>query len=114
MTNTVQVKTLPELAEELGLHRSTLVRLEQRGVIDKAPKVGKPIQGRVYDAALEAKVRKQLQAYFDARKIADAIDRPPPPEGVLLTTRGAMAVSTPPAHDRPLPGVKPARRVNHD
>lgn len=64
------VKTLPTLAKELGIDRSTMVRLEQRGIIDKAPIVGKPIQGRVYDKALEAKVKKQFEDYMTRKSLA--------------------------------------------
>lgn len=78
------VKTLPQLAEEIGVHRSTLVRLEQRGIISPAPVVGKPIQGRVYDAKLEATVKKEVAEYFRQRDIAANMKRPEAPSNLIV------------------------------
>jgi len=61
------VITLPQLAAKLGLDRSTLVRLEQRGKISKAPFINRPYVCRVYDADLEKKVTAEVQAYFRER-----------------------------------------------
>ena len=77
------VKTLPTIAKELGMNRSTLVRLEQRGVIDMAPVVGKPIQGRVYDKKLEAKVKAQIAAYLTKKNLANA-NRPNAPKTFII------------------------------
>lgn len=82
-TNTSLVKTLPTLAKELGIDRSTLVRLEQRGVIDKAPIVGKPIQGRVYDATLEKRVKAQVVAYLTKKNRAKE-GRPDAPKDFII------------------------------
>lgn len=82
MSDYVKVKTLPQLAAELGLDRSTLVRLEQRGVIDKAPKVRRPVMGRVYDEALEKKVRKQIEHHYALQELEAT--RPEAPKGVLV------------------------------
>lgn len=79
------VKTLPQLAEELGLHRSTLVRFEQRGIIPIAPIVGKPVQGRVYDAALEKKVKDAVDLYYKKKAIKRAEEgRPEAPKNFVV------------------------------
>lgn len=82
-TEPTRVKTLPTLAKELGLDRSTMVRLEQRGVISKAPMVGAPVQGRVYDEKLEAKVRGEVERYL-ARQAIKHEGRPPAPKNIVV------------------------------
>lgn len=82
--DTKLVKTLPQIAEKLGCHRSTLVRLEQRGVIDKAPIVGLPVQGRVYDAALEKIVTRQYDEYKASKGRTDE-GRPTAPDNFIVT-----------------------------
>lgn len=77
------VKTLPTLAKELGIDRSTMVRLEQRGIIDMAPVVGKPIQGRVYDKKLEATVKAQVRAYMLAKN-RQTEGRPDAPKDFII------------------------------
>ena len=81
----VRVKTLPQLAEELGINRSTMVRLEQRGIIPMAPKVRTPIQGRVYDEALEKEVIKAYHAYMQGNRDNGA--RPMAPNGTIVVAR---------------------------
>ena len=82
----VKVKTLPQLAKEIGLDRSTLVRMEQRGVISMAPIVNHPIQGRVYDAALEKKVKAEVARYLE-RKAAEQAGRPKAPTNIIVVDR---------------------------
>lgn len=84
--NPTKVITLPVLAKELGIDRSTLVRLEQRGVISKAPFVGFPVQGRVYDAALVRTVKAEFGRYT-AKKLAEQVKRPAAPEAFVLVDR---------------------------
>ena len=82
MPEYVAMKSLPQLAEALGVDRSTLVRLEQRGVIPKAPKIKTPFQGRAYDEALEKAVIKAFQAYTRAK--TDESERPIVPSNVVI------------------------------
>lgn len=82
-SDTKVVKTLPQLAEEIGVHRSTLVRLEQKGIIDKAPLVGKPVQGRVYDPELEKRVKFQVEKYLEKRNRANE-GRPDAPKNFII------------------------------
>lgn len=56
--------TLPQVAKRLQLHRTTLLRMEQRGVIPKAKWVSHPIKGRVYNEAEIAVIETKLAAYF--------------------------------------------------
>lgn len=60
----ISVVTLAMLAKKLGLHRSTLVRMEARNLIPKAKWAGPPVNGRVYDAADVKRVKAILDAYF--------------------------------------------------
>ena len=85
MSEYVKVKTLPQIAAQLGVDRATLVRLEQRGVIPRAPKVRTPVQGRIYDAALEKEVIKAFQEYVRNRD--DQITRPDAPKGKIVVVR---------------------------
>src|SRR5690606_6639716 len=77
------VKTLPQLAAELGVDRSTMVRWEQKGIIPLAPLAGKPVQGRVYDKDLERKVKAAVDKHLQKRAIA-AANRPKAPKNFIV------------------------------
>lgn len=63
--DTTEVLTLPGLAAKVGRHRTSLLRLEQKGIISRAP----TYQGvRVYDDAMVKKVEAELQAHEGARR----------------------------------------------
>lgn len=64
---TEKVFTLAQLAKRTGLHRSTLVRMEQRLVIPKARWGGPPVNGRVYNEAEAKAVEKAIAEYFKSR-----------------------------------------------
>jgi predicted DNA-binding transcriptional regulator AlpA len=61
---TEKVLTLAQLAQHTGLHRSTLVRMEQRLVIPKARWAGPPVNGRVYNDAEVKAVDKAIAEYL--------------------------------------------------
>lgn len=56
--------TMPQLAKKLGVHRTTLKRMEDRGIIDKPGMINKPVRGRFYTEADAAKVEADIDAYF--------------------------------------------------
>jgi hypothetical protein len=58
------VWTLQQLAAEVNLHRSTLVRMEQRNLLPKAKWAGPPINGRVYTGEDKKKIKAILLAHF--------------------------------------------------
>lgn len=78
------VWTSTRMAQRLGVNRSTLVRLEQRGILPLAPKVR--VIGRVYDAALQRATITAFDKYMAAQaaKDADAFERPDAPKKVLV------------------------------
>lgn len=69
--------TLPQVAKRLGHHRTTLLRMEQRGVIPKATWALKPIRARVYTEADIKIVEAALTEYFS--------HKPGGGEGLLLS-----------------------------
>jgi hypothetical protein len=58
------VYSLPQLAKKLGYHRTTLKRMEDRGVIPKPPRITFPFKGRAYTEKMAAEVEKKLADYF--------------------------------------------------
>jgi predicted DNA-binding transcriptional regulator AlpA len=56
--------TLPQVAERVKLHRTTLLRMEQRGVIPKAKWATKPFRARVYTEADIVALQRALDEYF--------------------------------------------------
>lgn len=69
MSDKVSYMTMTALSRELKLHRSTLVRMEQRNVIPPAPF----FKGmRVYSPDLVKQVKKALDDYFGGRPIGKA------------------------------------------
>lgn len=78
------VWTSTRMAQRLGVNRSTLVRLEQRGILPLAPKVR--VTGRVYDAALQRATITAFDKYMEAQaaKDADAFGRPDAPKKILV------------------------------
>lgn len=70
------VYTLPQLAKKLGIHRVTLMRMEQRGVLEQAKWAGPPVNGRVYTEEDAREVEKRYLAYWEKKygeRLADAI-----------------------------------------
>lgn len=59
--------TLPQVAKRLELHRTTLLRMEQRGVIPKAAWTTKPFRARVYTEADIVALQAALDVYFSTR-----------------------------------------------
>lgn len=55
--------TMPQLAKKLGYHRTTLKRMEDRGIIDKPPMITHPVRGRFYSEADAEKVQADIDAY---------------------------------------------------
>lgn len=84
----VKVMTSTQMAADLGIDRSTLVRLEQRLVIPKAPLAPRnsPIQGRLYDETLAARVRAAY-AKYEIKTLADREGRPAPPKSFVIVDR---------------------------
>lgn len=56
--------TLPVVAKRLGLHRTTLLRLEQRGVVPKAKWATRPFNGRIYTEEDIKATEKALDEYM--------------------------------------------------
>jgi hypothetical protein len=63
--------TLPQVAKRLELHRTTLLRMEQRGVIPKAKWTVRPFKGRVYTEADIKAIEKALEEYFNSHRPND-------------------------------------------
>lgn len=84
----VKVMTSTQMAADLGIDRSTLVRLEQKLVIPKAPLAppNSPVQGRLYDAALATKVREAF-AKHQRKSLADREGRPAPPKSFIVVDK---------------------------
>jgi hypothetical protein len=61
------VWTLQQVAAEMGLHRSTIVRMEQRNLLPKAKWAGPPVNGRVYDAKDKKAMKAILDAHFASK-----------------------------------------------
>jgi hypothetical protein len=85
MTNVIieeplSVITLSMLAKKTGLHRTTLIRMEQRNVIPRAKWAGPPVNGRVYDAKDVKKVEALLKDYFAGKTDSAARDFVKAPE----------------------------------
>ena len=78
------VWTTTRMAAYLGINRSTLVRLEQRGLVPLAPKVR--VTGRVYDAALQRATINAFNKYMQAQaaKDNDSFQRPDAPKKILV------------------------------
>jgi len=62
MEHRIKVITLPLLAKKLGVHRSTLKRMEDRGLIPKAKWIERPIKGRVYTEAEANEIERIVSA----------------------------------------------------
>lgn len=84
----IKVLTSTQMAADLGIDRSTLVRLEQRLVIPKAPlaPANSAVQGRLYDAALANRVRAAFKKH-QAKQLADREGRPAPPKSFVVVDR---------------------------
>lgn len=84
----VKVMTSTQMAADLGIDRSTLVRLEQRLIIPKAPlaPTNSPVQGRLYDEALATRVRAAF-AKHQQKTLADREGRPAPPKSFVIVDR---------------------------
>lgn len=55
-----------QLAKHIGINRSTLVRLEQRGVIPKPKRMaGHPVNGRFYDEGEKIAITNTVNHYLD-------------------------------------------------
>jgi hypothetical protein len=61
----VPALTLPAFARKVGLHRTTLLRMEQKGIITKAPTL-RGTQMRVYDEDLQKICEKEIQEYMES------------------------------------------------
>jgi DNA-binding transcriptional MerR regulator len=55
--------TLPQLAKEIGIHRVTLKRMEDRGVIPEAKWAKPPQHGRRYSRDDVAKIKAAIDKY---------------------------------------------------
>lgn len=87
-TAPVKVMTSTQMAKDLGIDRSTLVRLEQRLVLPKAPFAppNSPVQGRIYDAALATRVRAAYAKHCE-KALAEREARPKPPSNFIVVDR---------------------------
>jgi len=87
-TAPVKVMTSTQMAADLGIDRSTLVRLEQRLIIPKAPLAppNSAVQGRLYDAALANRVRAAYAKHTE-KALADREARPKPPKAFIIVDR---------------------------
>lgn len=85
----VQVLTSTQMAAALGINRSTLVRLEQRGILPKAPITPPPHSGRVYDAVLVNLTRKAYAKYRLTTERKDMAERPDAPRSFVKVERFA-------------------------
>jgi predicted DNA-binding transcriptional regulator AlpA len=67
----VVVFTMPQVAERCGINRTTLKRMEDRGVIPQARWVTSPFRARVYTEEevqiVEARVKAYMQRYVARR-----------------------------------------------
>jgi hypothetical protein len=68
--------TLTQVAKRLDLHRTTVLRMEQRGLIPKAKWIQKPIRGRIYTEADIKVIEAKVEEYFATGK--------PNPAGMIL------------------------------
>lgn len=59
---------MPQLAKRLNLHRTTLKRMEDRGVILPGKWIEKPVRGRVYTEEMVKAIEKQVADYFEAQQ----------------------------------------------
>ena len=82
----ILVYTIRQLARKLGIDRSTLIRMEQKGQIMKARWAPKPIDGRVYTEEDVAIVMKQIEEHR-SRKVNMA-------EGRELLKNGSFKVAS--------------------
>lgn len=68
MTKIEKIYSMPQLAKRMGLHRTTLKRLEDRGVIPQGRLVDFPFKGRAYTEAEAVKIEAKVREYLAERK----------------------------------------------
>jgi DNA-binding transcriptional MerR regulator len=65
--------TLPQVAKRVKLHRTTLLRMEQRGVIPPAKWSSRPIRARIYSEEDVVAIQTALDTYFAQREAGELV-----------------------------------------